>query len=128
MEYDKKLSFKGNVLPVLCLLILLTGCADIMGPQWLTGEPGPDELENQRVVRKPQSLTEKTWPRLADVPETKPKFSSQNERALKAKALLSDRLQADAEKTKIESIDLYEDKRDPLNEIEEPFSFSALKP
>lgn len=112
---------------MLCLLMPLTACADISGPQWLTGEPDPESLSQSSVVGKSQGETESSWPRLADVPEEKPHFSTQNQRATKAKDLMSDRLQADAERVRIRNIDLYGIEGNPA-EAEKPFSFSALKP
>ncbi len=128
LMFNKKIAgLNCTVLPVLCLLLLLSACADVTGPQWLTGEPGPEKLSNKRVVRKPQNETDVAWPRLADVPEEKPVFSSQSQRAANAQELKSDQLQADAEKERLQNIDLYGTGLQPLDQSE-PFSFSALKP
>jgi len=123
MKKCKKLYKNYIILPVLCLL--LASCADVVAPEWLTGEPNPKSLKNYKVKAR---KTSKTWPDLANISEVKPKFSNKIQREIKAKELKSDMLKADADKTKLLNIDLYGDLSESKEENDTPFSFSALRP
>ncbi|MDD3183451.1 MAG: hypothetical protein PHD48_11710 [Alphaproteobacteria bacterium] len=75
-------------------------------PSWLTGEPGPDVLLAPRVVRTPTNASDKTWPNLADVPETKPVFTSEPIRSGRAEEMNSERLKALVEIERLRNIQL----------------------
>lgn len=55
------------VVALICLLVL-SGCADTAWPTWITGEPDDSVLNAPRIVGKPESLNDNTWPNLANIP------------------------------------------------------------
>ncbi|HAX91635.1 MAG TPA: hypothetical protein DCY07_05430 [Rhodospirillaceae bacterium] len=107
MKCDSKSVAKCARAVFFCAVFLLAACADVRGPQWLTGEPDDSVLNAPRVVGSPSGLKDPSWPNLADVPETKPKFSTEAERAEKSTDLASDNMKAKAEMERIRNIELY---------------------
>lgn len=130
MKRESKSASNLACLVFLCTTMLLTACADVRGPQWLTGEPDESVLNAPRVVAVPSGAKDTGWPNLADVPEWKPEFSSSQERIDKTTTLTSDNLKAQAEMERIRNIDLYgeEDRTRTTTQEEQVVPFSALKP
>lgn len=88
------------------LVFFLASCADVRGPQWLTGEPDESVLNAPRVVGGPSGTSDASWPNLADVPDKKPKFSKSSARDTERKTLHSDNLKAQAEMERLRNIQL----------------------
>ncbi len=88
------------------LVFFLASCADVRGPQWLTGEPDESVLNASRVVGAPSGASDQSWPNLADVPDKKPKFSKSSARDAERQTLTSDNLKAQAEMERIRNIEL----------------------
>lgn len=64
----------------LILLPLLTACADVPLPSWLTGEPPANVLNAPRVVGTPPSQNVKGWPNLSTVPDKPQDFTPSGDR------------------------------------------------
>ncbi|MDD2325550.1 MAG: hypothetical protein PHW63_06080 [Alphaproteobacteria bacterium] len=94
------------------MCVFLAACADMRGPQWLTGEPDESVLNAPRVVGKPSGATVKTWPNLADVPKEKPVFSTLKDRQEELVDLNSDKLKAQADMERIRNVQLEERTRE----------------
>lgn len=127
MKADPK-SARNRKLAMLFLFVApLCACADVRGPQWLTGEPDESVLSAPRVVGKPSGATKAAWPNLADVPVKKPDFTKPDARAKQVEDLTSDKLKAQAEMERIRNIPLEgQQAAEPLPS-ELPFAVSTEK-
>ncbi|MDX9689436.1 MAG: hypothetical protein EOM37_01940 [Proteobacteria bacterium] len=108
----------------------LGGCADVKGPQWLTGEPSDRDLQ-MTTVQAPEKreLTKSNeWPNLGEVPSQKPKFSTVKELQARADHLKAEQVQAQADGERILDIPLDGGQTSIQPSVAKPFSFSALKP
>ena len=94
---------------LLCALLLcsngflLVGCADVKLPPSWTGEPDDSVINAPRVVGRPPSLNQTTWPNLGDVPEKPNNFVPQSEWRDVERSLKSDKIDAQINKTRIEA-------------------------
>ncbi|MGE0108375.1 MAG: hypothetical protein AB7S81_01230 [Bdellovibrionales bacterium] len=88
---------------ILFLLLPLCGCSG-NSLNWLTGEPSEEILSAKRAVKVPVEGGESVWPNLADVPEERPSFSSPAVRREQETDLISDKLQTEAKKIRIQNI------------------------
>lgn len=123
---DKSKSARKHATALFFLpLCLLSSCADVPAPSWLTGEPGKEVLNAPRVVSSPQKGLNKTWPNLADVPEKKPVFTDEEIRTGRAEAMESDRLKAQAEMERLRNVELNNNKDADGSVSPLPFSFST---
>lgn len=109
-------------------LCFLSGCADVPVPSWLTGEPDADVLTSPRVVSVPAKTTDRVWPNLADVPDTKPVFTTDAVRTGRAEDMNSDRLKAQVQMERLRNIQLQGVENSGEAAAPVPFSFSALRP
>lgn len=114
MKHEIKSARIGTRLLFFPLFFLLSACADTQLPSWLTGEPEQSVLTAPRVVSTPVKGAEKAWPNLADVPEAKPVFTSQQVRDARAVEMNSDRLKGQAELERLRNIELYGTRHDLL--------------
>ena len=113
------------------LCCILSACADVKVPTWLTGEPDDSIYAAPRVVSAPSPQKREGWPNLADVPEKKPVFTKQELRTDRTEELNSQRLQGQAEMERLRNIRMDEAApaiEAPAPQEETPFSFSALRP
>lgn len=126
---DKSKSARKDALALFFLpLCLLSSCADVSAPTWLTGEPGKDVLTAPRVVGSPQQSVTKAWPNLADVPEKKPVFTDERIRSGRAEDMESDRLKAQAEMERLRNIELGGANAADEGMPKLPFTFSSQRP
>ncbi len=63
-----------SILPTIFLsaaLLLVSACADTQWPQWISGEPTREQLDDHKgLIPMPDTDPRgKSWPNLADVPE-----------------------------------------------------------
>ncbi len=91
---------------IVCLCLVLGGCADTPWPSWLTGEPDEAILSAPRVVARPSDTQEKPWPLLGEIPADKPKFSKASALIGKAEDMQSDKLKAQAETERLRNIQM----------------------
>ncbi len=113
MKRESKSAVKLRAIAFFFLAFSLTSCADVRGPQWLTGEPDESVLNAPRVVSVPSGGSDQSWPNLADVPDKKPRFSKPSVRESQRQTLTSDNLKAQAEMERLRNIQL-DDQPDPI--------------
>lgn len=66
---QKAASIRKAALLFLCIFFF-SGCADVKGPQWLTGEPEEDVLKAPSVIERPNEKEKSTaWPSVGDAPQ-----------------------------------------------------------
>ena len=109
MKLESK-SARNRSRTILFLLscLMMSACADVRGPQWLTGEPDESVINAPRAVATPKGALKQEWPNLSEVPETKPKFSDSTYRTEETQDLKSDNLKAQAEMERIRNIRPFE--------------------
>ncbi|MCL2469185.1 MAG: hypothetical protein FWF24_03010 [Alphaproteobacteria bacterium] len=76
-------------------LLLCAGCADIKGPEWLTGEPEDEVLAAPRAVGTPSRAGLRSWPNLSEVPAQRPDFTDMDMVEQDRIIMNSNRLKAD---------------------------------
>ncbi|MFA6280229.1 MAG: hypothetical protein WC612_05510 [Bdellovibrionales bacterium] len=129
MKSESKSAPKCKKLVFFFLTLFLSACADVRGPQWLTGEPDEPVLNAPRVVGVPSGASDQSWPNLADVPDKKPRFSKLSTREADRQTLASDNMKAQAEMERIRNIQLDgEEGRTQETTQQDDVPFSALKP
>lgn len=82
----------------------LTGCADTPWPSWLTGEPDRHVLQAPRLVGRPPSVGQATYPSLSQVPEKPKDLPSQAQQQVLIDQLSQDRQQAQEARQRLEAL------------------------
>jgi hypothetical protein len=96
-----------TIISVFCLL-LQAGCAQTKWPTWLTGEPDDSVLNAPRIVGTPPSHNDPTWPNLGSVPDKPKDFSTYADRKQKIDQMEADKVEAEKERQRIESMPMPE--------------------
>ncbi len=102
----KQLTKAANLLTILAILpiLLLTSCADMALPTWLTGEPDEAVLNAPRIVGRPPGANDKTYPNLAAVPERPKDFSTAASRKKTIQEMQNDKTEAEDIRERLEAV------------------------